>query len=222
MCLKRSDSTHALTQRIFCSKCGIAFRRLTTCGKIYWVTSIAEKTDCPCRNHRLKESAIYDVFSLLTYKMKVNQESLLIETIHQMEQLIEYGGENTGRISEIDKEIAQLCAQKHVLTKLKNNGILASVDYAKQASDIENKVSALRTERRIKLYEDQDDRLLDELKRLTKLIEETKPTPVFNETLFEQIVKRIDVIDNATIRIKLLGDITITETIAEKARCRNI
>ena len=55
---------------------------------------------------------------------------------------------NSESISAIDEEIAQLCVQKHVITKLHNSGILTATDYAGQASSIENQISELRAQRR--------------------------------------------------------------------------
>ena len=123
------------------------------------------------------------------------------------------------RIGEIDKEIAKLSAQNHILAKLKNNGILSAVEYAEQSSEIENKISTLRVERRKKLSENQDDEIIDELKTLKQLLSEYQPRAVFDKTLFDIIVKKIEVVNNSTIRFILLGDIELTETINRKVRC---
>ena len=155
----------------------------------------------------------------MMYKLKDNR-NLIADLIHQLEQLDSITGDNE-YISEIDTEIAQLSVQKHVITKLYNNGILNTSDYAGQASDIENKISELRAKRRKKLSENPDDELLDELKALNHLIVEYEPSSQFDLNLFEQIVKRITVIDNSTIRFRLLGDIEFDEKINEKARCRS-
>ena len=79
---------------------------------------------------------------------------------------------------------------------------------------------ALRAERRKKLSESQDDEMLDELKTMKQIMVEYQPRASFDENLFDTIVKRIDVVDNSTIRFKLLGDIELTETINKKARCK--
>ena len=78
-------------------------------------------------------------------------------TVDELFQSLQLGG-----IGDIDKEIAQLCAQSHLLAKLNNNGVLSSAEYAEQAAEIENKIKTLRTERRKKLSENQDDEMLDE------------------------------------------------------------
>ena len=59
-----------------------------------------------------------------------------------------------------------------------------------------------------------------ELKTLNQIIGEYQPSAVFDKTLFDVIVKRIEVTDNVTITFKLLGDIELSEKISEKARCK--
>lgn len=46
------------------------------------------------------------------------------------------------------------------------------------------------------------------------------PNPGFDESLFDMIVKKIEIIDNATIRFHLIGNMKLTETINLKVRCK--
>ena len=218
-CLTGHNANHTLTQMLFCPKCNRAFRRLTVRGKQYWISSITEQSECICKNQRLMETGVYGAFTLMMYKLKDNR-NLIADLIHQLERLESITGDSDF-ISEIDAEIAQLSVQKHVITKLYNNGVLNTVDYTGQSSDIDNRISDLRTKRRKKLSENPDDELKDELKTLNHLIDKYEPSPQIDKNLFEQIVKRITVINNSTIKFKLLGDIELEETINEKARCRS-
>lgn len=219
-CVRKSNADHILTQTMFCPICGKAFRRLTNNGKNYWISSVVEKSSCICKNQRLRESGVFDAFSILTYKLKENREVLIDNLIAQLERIQQRFGGTDDRIGDIDKEIAQLCAQSHLLAKLNNNGVLSSAEYAEQAAEIENKIKTLRTERRKKLSENQDDEMLDELKTLRQILDEYKPHAEFDEALFEIIVKRIEVVNNSQLCFKLLGDIELTETINRKARCK--
>ena len=194
-CVRKSNADHILTQTMFCPICGKAFRRLTNNGKNYWISSVVEKSSCICKNQRLRESGVFDAFSILTYKLKENREVLIDNLIAQLERIQQRFGGTDDRIGDIDKEIAQLCAQSHLLAKLNNNGVLSSAEYAEQAAEIENKIKTLRTERRKKLSENQDDEMLDELKTLRQILDEYKPHAEFDEALFEIIVKRIEEAD---------------------------
>ena len=125
------------------------------------------------------------------------------------------------RIREIDKELADLGARNLVIARLHTSGVLDAADYAKQTSEIGNRITDLRIERRKKLTEDEDDILLDTLKELNGILEEYEPTAEFDNDLFEQIVQDITVNDNTQITFHLLGDIQLTEKINEKGRCKS-
>lgn len=53
-----------------------------------------------------------------------------------------------------------------------------------------------------------------------QIIEGYSPNPGFDESLFDMIVKKIEIIDNATIRFHLIGNTELTETINLKVRCK--
>ena len=146
-CLTEHHANHTLTQMCFCQKCGRAFRRLTVRGKQYWISSITEQSDCDCKKNRLSEQGVFTAFTLMMYKLKDNRKNLIGNLIYQLEKMEAMNG-NSESISAIDEEIAQLCVQKHVITKLHNSGILTATDYAGQASSIENQISELRAQRR--------------------------------------------------------------------------
>lgn len=219
-CLTEHHANHTLTQMCFCKKCGRAFRRLTVRGKQYWISSITEQSDCDCKKNRLSEQGVFTAFTLMMYKLKDNRKNLIGNLIYQLEKMEAMNG-NSESISAIDEEIAQLCVQKHVITKLHNSGILTATDYAGQASSIENQISELRAQRRKTLSENPDDEMLDELKSLYRCLDECELSAEIDKVLFEQVIKRITVIDNSTIRFRLLGDIEFEETINEKARCKS-
>jgi len=160
-------------------------------------------------------------FTDMVIKLKANQADLLGTLIRQIEAMQDRTSRNQERIRQIDKEIADLGAKNLVITRLHTSGVLDAADYAKQTSEIGNRITDLRIERRKKLTEDEDDILLDTLKALNGILEEYEPTAEFDNDLFEQIVQDITVNDNTQITFRLLGDIQLTEKINEKGRCKS-
>lgn len=161
---------------------------------------------------------VYEAFTDMVIKLKANQADLLGTLIRQIEAMQDRTSRNQERIRQIDKEIADLGAKNLVITRLHTSGVLDAADYAKQTSEIGNRITDLRIERRKKLTEDEDDILLDTLKALNGILEEYEPTAEFDNDLFEQIVQDITVNDNTQITFRLLGDIQLTEKINEKGR----
>ena len=162
----------------------------------------------------------YDSFTAMVYKLKANRETLLEKLIQRLEYLQSRTSENIERIRQIDKEIADLSAKNLVVTRLHTSGVLGTAEFTAQTSEIGNKITELRIERRKKLTEDENDMLLDALKTLNETIKEYEPNGQFDEGLFKQIVEKILVDDSSRLTFHLIGGLTLTEEIKKKGRCK--
>lgn len=105
-------------------------------------------------------------------------------------------------------------------SRLHTNGVINSAEFSAQSSEINNKISTLRTKRRKKLSDDENDAWFDTLNSLNEILEAYDPSNNFDEELFEKIVVGITVNSNADLTFKLIGDIELTEEIPLKGRCR--
>ena len=138
--------------------------------------------------------------------------------IGKLERLQSDQIQNQGVIGKIDKEIADLSAKNLVMTRLHTSGALNEADYAQRFTEINNRLTELRRERRKQLSYEGDERLTA-LKELNDILSEYVPSSRFDEELFGQIVEKVIVDDNAKITFCLYGDLCLTETIPEKRRC---
>ena len=211
-----------LTKLIRCPDCGRAFRRHTTAGKAYWICSARSSGALDCQMRRVREDMVYDAFLTMLYKLKDNRHMLIDSLIRQIELMQSRSGGIHEAVYEIDKQIADLGTQNLVLARLHTNGILNAAEYASQSSEISNKITALRVERRKKIAEDADDELLDDLRTLDDILENYEPSEEFDEELFGQTVERITVNDNTRLTFRLLGGLELTETIKERGRCKPV
>lgn len=215
----RQKSVYPLTGILRCPECGRAFRRQIVREKAYWICGGLSSGATKCKSIRLQEDEVYSSFQIMIMKLFENREYLLGSLIKQIEEMQYRTSGSQERIKELDKEIADLGTQNLLLARLHTKGILNASDYAKQSSDLGNKITELRIERRKKFSEDEDDELLDELKTLDRLLNETETEWEFNGELFEQIVVSITAKSNSELTFKLLGGIELTEKISEKGRC---
>lgn len=92
--------------------------------------------------------------------------------------------------------------------------ILNGSDYSAKSSEINNRISALRSERKKKIAEDEGDEQLDKLKELQCIIDEYEPTEAFDEDLFNQIIEKAVVMSGSEIAFHLIGGLRLIETIA--------
>ncbi len=209
-----------LSGKLRCPDCGSAFRTQTIRGTKVWICSASSTGSTKCVSRRLRENSIYETFHLLTWKLKDHYDSLLGTLISDIEQIKNVTRRNQERIMEIDSEIANLSTQNLVVTRLHTNGILNASEYTKQTSEINQKINTLRSERKKKLSEDENDEQLDNLRELYDIFREYESKKTFDEELFEQIVVNITVDSISQITFHLVGGLSLTEEIPEKGRCK--
>ena len=164
-----------------------------------------------CSSQRMSESDVYEAFNKMLFKLKEHHHAILGALIRDIEIMQSKTSENH---EKIDKEIADLAARNLVIVRLHTSGILNSSDYSAQSSEINNRISALRSERKKKIAEDEGDEQLDKLKELQCIIDEYEPTEAFDEDLFNQIIEKAVVMSGSEIAFHLIGGLRLIETIA--------
>ena len=215
-----SKGKYLLSKVMRCPDCGMTFRRQIVKGTAYWLCNNKAASMTDCRPLRLKETAVYETFTMLVQKLTDNRKTLLGDLIRQVEAMQNRTSDNIDVIRRIDKKIADLAAQNLVIARLHTNGVINSAEFSAQSSEINNKISTLRTKRRKKLSDDENDAWFDTLNSLNEILEAYDPSNNFDEELFEKIVVGITVNSNADLTFKLIGDIELTEEIPLKGRCR--
>lgn len=158
----------------------------------------------------------------MIFKLKSYRSELLGTLIHQMETMQDRTNISRGRIRQIDKEIADLGARNIVIARLHTSGVLNAAEHSMQTAEINNKITELRTERRKRLSEDENDELIDTLKDLNEILEEYEPTTELDSGLFGQVIESITVDSNSQLTFELIGGIRLTEQIDEKGRCKSV
>ena len=216
---KRKAKNYPLTRTLLCPDCGHTFRRQVVNGTTYWLCAAkaTNKTDCAWR--RVKEDEVYAAFNLMIRKVQANREYLLGTLIRQLEELQYRTTGSQQRIKEIDREIADLTAQNIVLSRLHGKGVLNAADYTAQSDVLENKITELRIERRTKITDSDENKMLEELKMLNDILKEVEIGIGFDAELFEQTVDSITVESNERLTFHLAGGISLPEKIREKGRC---
>ena len=215
-----SKGKYLLSKVMRCPDCGMTFRRQVVKGTAYWLCGSKASGMTECRPLRLKETAVYETFIMLVQKLADNRKILLGDLIRQTEAMQNRTSDNIDVIRRIDKEIADLAAQNLIIARLHTNGVLNPAEFSAQSSEINNKISTLRTKRRQKLSKDENDEWLDTLNHLNEILETYESSNNFDKELFEKIVISITVKSNADLTFKLIGDVELTEEIPMKGRCR--
>ena len=116
--------------------------------------------DAACRCIHLNEANLYAACDRALITLFQNQEEILRSLIAGLERLHEKENHTQTRIYEIDAAMQVLRRQLHTLSSLQAQRILDAADFADQTRILNQRVSALRTERQqILNYEGSDDTL---------------------------------------------------------------
>ena len=120
----------------------------------------------------------------------------------------------SGKIYLIDKEIANISSQGLTVTRLYNKGVMGFDDYLSRKSDLDQKISILRRKRRLYLADDEDEKMLSDLRELDEIIAGIRDGQTqFDEQLFSTIVKKVAPVSNEEIAFSLIGGLNLTERV---------
>ena len=154
-----------------------------------------------------------EAFTRMSDKLTDNREELLGDLIRQLEKLQSRTSGSGEKVYELNRQIADISAQRLVVAQHHGSGILNNAEYAVQSGELNRRASELRSERRRILMEDEDNEVIESLKALNDTIADYTPTGRFDEELFGQIVESVTVISGNVLRFCLAGGLALTEKI---------
>ena len=129
-----------------------------------------------------------------------------------LEKLRETRTRNHPEISALNKQIAELSEQNHVMNGLMTKGILDSALFISQTDELNRKLRTLKTAK-AKLMEEQDgDGLLEKTEDLMEILEDGSGRVYgMDETLFRDMVAKITAHDTLTVEFTLINGLTLKE-----------
>lgn len=212
--INTNASEYLLSRKIKCRECGATYRRKISGGKTYWVCRTRDEDKHQCSAIRISEERIYETFIKMYNKLKQNYKVILIPMLSQLEKLQELKTRGNAEICTINKQIAELSEQNHVVNGLLSKGILDPALFISQSDELNSKIRSLKLEKS-RLLEDSKEG--DDTKEKTEeLIEVFKNGLEYiieiNEALFEDVVESITVAENQEIHFKLINNLKLTES----------
>lgn len=213
-----SRTRHTLSGIMVCPDCGHKFRRIMINGTAYWQCGYHVSGKTKCRSKRFSEESVYNAFILLVNKLSANREYILTPLISQLERMRSRNNTAQSKVYEIDRQIAEMNQQLHILAQHRTKGFYDTADYTARSGAINKKIDALRAERRKLLVEDENDEMMDELTGLNNIISLTDTQITFDGRLFEQIITGVTVASETELRFRLVGGLELTETLSYRKR----
>ena len=205
-------NNYPLSKKIYCGKCGSLFKRRFKNEKSYWICREHYYNAENCQIKQIPEQAFYRAFTIMYNKLKANYSIIFTPMLTQIQELKnkKYGGNK--QYIEINKEIAQLKEQTHVLARLKTKGFLDENKYIEQVTEINAKIEKLNREVRKIVRCDDEDEMIEQIKEIASIIENgTDLMMGFDDVMFESLIEKIIVKNQTEFEFNLIGGLKFTE-----------
>lgn len=207
---KRNE--YLLSRKIRCKECGNVYRRKIPQDTPYWVCRRHDSDKELCLSERITEDALYSAFAMLYNKLKQNYSNILIPMRNSLEKLQEIQTRGNLEISTINKQIAELSEQNHVMTGLSSSGTLDPALFISEIDEINRKIRILKVAKARLLAEQESDGVLEKTQDLIEIIENGPDRiSVMEETLFADMVEKITAHDTKTVDFTLVNGLVLTE-----------
>ena len=205
-------NNYPLSKKIYCGKCGSLFKRRFKNEKSYWICREHYYNAENCQIKQIPEQVFYTAFTAMYKKLKANYSVIFTPMLTQLQELKnkKYGGNK--QYIEINKEIAQLKEQTHVLARLKTKGFLDENKYIEQVTEINAKIEKLNREVRKIVRCDDEDEMIEQIKEIASIIENgTDLMMGFDDVMFESLIEKIIVKNQTEFEFNLIGGLKFTE-----------
>ena len=209
---KNLINNYPLSKKIYCGKCGSLFKRRFKNEKSYWICREHYYNAENCQIKQIPEQVFYTAFTAMYNKLKANYSVIFTPMLTQLQELKnkKYGGNK--QYIEINKEIAQLKEQTHVLARLKTKGFLDENKYIEQVTEINAKIEKLNREVRKIVRCDDEDEMIEQIKEIASIIENgTDLMMGFDDVMFESLIEKIIVKNQTEFEFNLIGGLKFTE-----------
>lgn len=206
---KPSDSVY--TGHIFCGHCGCLCRRKVTRGEVYLVCNRRNDSKDLCPNPQILETDLTAATLRLHNKPTIHGQELLQPLLDQLREVRERELRSNQKLSDIDKEIANISGQNLVLIRLKSKGCIDPALALSQADEMNRKLRDLRRLRRkVMAAADGDDQIQSTEAMLDYLETAQWQTEVASD-LFENLVERITMVSSEEVKFQLLNGLELAE-----------
>ena len=212
---KNLINNYPLSKKVYCGECGSLFKRRFKNEKSYWICREHYYNAENCRTKQISEQVFYTAFTAMYNKLKANYSVIFNPMLAQLQELKnkKYGGDK--QYIEINKEIAQLKEQTHVLARLKTKGFLDESKYIEQVTEINAKIEKLNREVRKIVRCDDEDEMIEQIKEIASIIENgTDFMTEFDDVMFESLIEKIIVKNQTEFEFNLIGGLKFTERIS--------
>ncbi len=202
---------YALSKKIRCRECGAFYIRRTNRGKTIWscYNHERDKENCPAKRYR--EEDIYKAYMKMFNKLYHHRQTLLRQTLVQIDYIIKYKKRNNPQIKAHNQSIGELLDKKVMLEQLRNKGYVSDEMYHAQCKEIDRLMLETKVDRSI-LYDSELEESYSNIKELWDIVDGYgKEMTVYDNIIFEKIITDTYIDRNGIIEFRIMGGLKFQE-----------
>ena len=206
---KPSDSVY--TGHVFCGHCGCVCRRKVTRKTVYWVCNRRNDSKDLCPIPQIPEATLTAATLRLHNKLVIHGQEFLQPLLNQLREIRERELRSNQKLSDIDKEIANISGQNLVLIRLKSKGCIDPALALSQADEMNRRLRDLRRLRRKVLEAADGDEQIQSTEAILDYLETAQWQTEVTPDLFENMVGQITIASADEVKFRLLNGLELTE-----------
>ena len=199
------------TRHIFCGHCNCICVKKVTRKMTYWVCNRRNDSKTLCPIPQISEAALTAATLRLHNKLILHGQELISPLLDQLRVIRERELRSNQRLSDIDKEIANISGQNLVLIRLKSKGCIDPALALSQTDEMNRKLRDLRRLRRKVLAAADGDEQIQSTEAILDYLETAQWQNEVTPDLFENLVERITVVSAEEVKFRLLNGLELTE-----------
>ena len=214
----RSDVPHAFARKVVCGHCGTLCKRKNCGGSVNWACRRHDKSITACPNTQVPEEQVKNAFLHVYYNLKHYGTSILTQLISDLYAARTGSLLWSENIVEINKQISDIASQERLLTQLKQQGVVDPDIFISRSNQLAERRRELKLQKE-RILRSEEDHTIQQTQDLLDVLESGPDwLDDFDEQLFSDMVEKIVVVDNETLRFRLLNGLEVTEKIERTRR----
>ena len=214
----RSDVPHAFARKVVCGHCGTLCKRKNCGGSVNWACRRHDKSITACPNTQVPEEQMKNAFLHVYYNLKHYGTNILTQLISDLYAARTGSLLWSENIVEINKQISDIASQERLLAQLKQQGVVDPDIFISRSNQLAERLRELKLQKE-RILRSEEDHTIQQTQDLLDVLESGPDwLDDFDEQLFSDMIEKIVVVDNETLRFRLLNGLEVTEKIERTRR----
>ena len=214
----RSDVPHAFARKVVCGHCGTLCKRKNCGGSVNWACRRHDKSITACPNTQVPEEQMKNAFLHVYYNLKHYGTNILTQLISDLYAARTGSLLWSENIVEINKQISDIASQERLLAQLKQQGVVDPDIFISRGNQLAERLRELKLQKE-RILRSEEDHTIQQTQDLLDVLESGPDwLDDFDEQLFSDMIEKIVVVDNETLRFRLLNGLEVTEKIERTRR----